>query len=98
MNSFMFNTAEVNAQDVNNYSVSREGIGRAAEIPDLIAGLYHFVYQSIIPTLDTDRRKAAAFLCLPLNAKHLIIGIKACIASMPARCSARPGAPRNPRQ
>lgn len=71
----MFNTGEVNAQDVNNYSVSREGIGRAAEIPDLIAGLYHFIYQSIIPTLDTDRRKAAAILCLPLNAKHLITGI-----------------------
>jgi hypothetical protein len=71
----MFSTAEVNAQDVNNYSVSREGIGRAAEIPDLIAGLYHFMYQSLIPTLDTDRCKIAALLCLPLNAKHLITGI-----------------------
>ncbi len=71
----MFSTAEVNAQDVNNYSVSREGIGRAAEIPDLIAGLYHLIYQSLIPTLDTDRRKTAAILCLPLNAKHLITGI-----------------------
>jgi len=71
----MFNTAEAGAQDVNNYSVPREGIGRAVEIPDLIAGLYHFIYQNLIPTLDTDRRKAAAILCLPLNAKHLITGI-----------------------
>jgi hypothetical protein len=71
----MFKTAEANAQDINNYDVSREGVGRGAEIPDLIAHLYHLVYQGIAPTLDTDQRKAAAILCLTLNAKHLILGI-----------------------
>lgn len=71
----MFKTAEANAQDVNNYSVSRDGIGRAAEIPDMIAELYYLIYQSLIPTLNTDERKTAAILCLTLNAKHLIVGI-----------------------
>jgi hypothetical protein len=71
----MFNTAEANAGDTNNYDVSREGVGKAADLPDKIAQLYHLVYEGIVPTLDTDQRKAAAILCLTLNAKHLILGI-----------------------
>ncbi|HWF45932.1 MAG TPA: hypothetical protein VG168_02915 [Bryobacteraceae bacterium] len=71
----MFNTAEANQQDTNNYDVSRSGIGKAAEIPDRIASLYHLVYQRVLPTLGTHQREVSAMLSLTLNAKHLILGI-----------------------